>query len=602
MFNRKKSSILKSTLIAVATSVCISHAFGQAQVTWIGGGSNPFNWSDTSNWTNGDATDYGTLTFAGSNGTTNTDDTITAQNQLLWTGTSAWTLNQGGSTVLSLYDFAGAPPEIVNQSTGLVTINLPITFAANETSPAGYSPWGEINAVNGNITFGSGATLTVNGSSVNGIMLFGSGNTTTFNNTVSASGKWFAFTGANTTVAIGGSFTSGDIYVMNNGTLDLNSGGSITIGAVRLGGDFGNTGFQDQTQGATFALTSATGGQNFGDIINTTSGNTSEALLVNSQNTSGTNTLSGNTYLDSDLFTTVASGGVLALTGSTDLKNQTLTAGGAGNTNISGVLVSSTGSGNLTYNGTGTLTLSSSNSYTGTTTVSSGQVTAQNNSALGTGGVIVSAGGKLLVDTGVTVANTITLAGTTAQYNRNVANGQGYAGMTASSNFGHFTTFSLLGGTNNSGSQETIFTSLTNTPTHDTANRASDVLSLSGNAGQTFVLQMSYNPADVSGAAYIGWYDSALGAYVNAAYGNSTPGSIDDTGELTGSWATNGSTLTLGAFGFDSADDVAWVVVDHNSEFTVIPEPGSYAMVLGGFGILIVFQRMRRFARQSGGV
>ena len=42
---------------------------------------------------------------------------------------------------------------------------------------------------------------------------------------------------------VGGAFTSGDIYVMNNGTLNLNSGGSITTTAIRLGGPPGGVGF-----------------------------------------------------------------------------------------------------------------------------------------------------------------------------------------------------------------------------------------------------------------------------------------------------------------------------------------------------------------------
>ncbi len=257
--------------------------------TWTGGGASG-NWSDSNNW-GGAQPAYGTLTFSGSTRTTNTDDNITSMNQLLWTGTSAWTLNQGGATVLSLFDNGGTQAKVENQSTGLVTINLPITFAAT-TGAA----WGEINAVNGGLTFGTG-TLTVNGSQVNGIKLFGGGQTTTFNNTVSATGKYFATTSVGDTIAIGGTFTSGDFYLMNNGILNL-SGSGFTTTALRLGGDFGTTGSQDQTKGATFNLVTATGGQTFSSTINPVSGNTSGALAINSQNTSGTNTLGGGFFLD----------------------------------------------------------------------------------------------------------------------------------------------------------------------------------------------------------------------------------------------------------------------------------------------------------------
>jgi len=333
--------------------------------TWTGGGGS-INWGDNNNW-GGSAPGYGTLTFntGGTQGTTSNNSSITSQSELLWTGSSSWTMN--GSTTLSLYDNGGVQSKIENQSSGLVTINAPITFAANNGTPP--NPFGEINAVNGNITFGTG-TLTVNGSSVNGIKMFGASHTTTFNNTVSASGKWFGLTGATTTMAVGGSFTSGDIYVMNGGTLEFNSGGTVTTSALRLGGDFGTTGNQNQTLGGTLQLTSLTGGQSFASIINTVTGNTSNALLIDSLNTSGTNTLAGASYLDSDLKTQVASGGTLSFTGgSIDVKIRKLTVSGAGTTIINEAVTSSFGAGGLLVKeGSGTLILQgTSNSYTGTT-------------------------------------------------------------------------------------------------------------------------------------------------------------------------------------------------------------------------------------------
>jgi fibronectin-binding autotransporter adhesin len=352
-----------------------------ADGTWSGGDAANGNWSDNDNWVGNAQPNYGTLTFSGSTRTTNTDDNITAENKLLWTGSSAWTLNQGGSTVLSLFDNGGTQAKIENQSSGLVTINLPITFAAT-TGAA----WGEINAVNGGLTFGTG-TLTVNGSAVNGIKMFGGGQTTTFNNTVSATGKWFGMTATNDIMAVGGAFTSGDIYVMNGGTLKLNSGGTITTSALRLGGDFGNTGNQNQTLGGTLQFTNLTGGQSFASVINTVSGNTSGALLIDSQNTSNTNTISGNIFLDSNLRVQQATGGTLAITNATlDLKGNTLSlntgaTGNAallGNINITGVIGNSTGSGQLVVgtdgvaNSGGTVTLSNTNTYSGQTFVRNG--------------------------------------------------------------------------------------------------------------------------------------------------------------------------------------------------------------------------------------
>jgi len=133
----------------------------------------------------------------------------------------------------------------------------------------------------------------------------------------------------------------------------------------------------------------------------------------------------------------------------------------------------------------------------------------------------------------------------------------------------------------------------------------------------TFVLQMSYvtnaNVTAAGGGYYIGWWDQAIngntGLWVNAIAGNSNAVLGRDyvgSGEFLGSYETyittgsgNGKTLDqqLGAFGYDPTTDTAWAVLDHNSDFEVIPEPGTYAMIFSGFGMLIGFQRIRRHSR-----
>jgi fibronectin-binding autotransporter adhesin len=346
-------------------------SFVQAGNTWTGGGTTT-NWTDNGNW-GGSATSYGTLTFTtgGTQGTTSVLDSTFNMNQLLWTGSQSWTLNNSGGAVLNLFDNAGTAAKLENQSTGLVTINAPITFAAT-TGQA----WGEINAVNGDMTFGSAGALTVNGSAVAGIKMFSAGRTINFNNTVSASGKWFATTGATgMTMNVGGAFTSGDLYIMNGSTLKLNTGGSISTSGLRLGGDFGNTLTQDLTKGATFQLTSTTGGQSFGSIINAVTGNTSGALLIDSLATSGTNTLSGNIFLDSAVTMKQAAGGTLA---------------------VSSVV---SGAGALNKIGGGTLDLQAVNTITGALNVAGGTVKlAGAGTAASTSGVSFSNRGILTLD------------------------------------------------------------------------------------------------------------------------------------------------------------------------------------------------------------
>ena len=324
-------------------------ANGEDSFRWSGSGSSAA-WSDTANWYTFPS-GYGTIQFDDGNSAGRTDssyDLSNAQNKLIWYDNRSWTLNQGGSTALSLYDNGGTQAKIEDRSTGTVTINLPLTFAA--TSGAN---WGEINAINGDFTFGTG-TLTVNGSGVNGIRLFGSNHTTTFNNTVSASGKYFDFTGNSTTVAIGNSFTAANVYVMNGGVLSLTSDASLGTTAVRLGGDDGmatdggGNAFQNLGAGATLRLTTLTGGTNVTSAITPQFGNSSGALKIDSQNTSNANTLSGPVDLQNNLTVTQAGGGTVQFTG-----------------------VISNGGG-LTLDGAGTVMLAGKNTYTGDTQITAG--------------------------------------------------------------------------------------------------------------------------------------------------------------------------------------------------------------------------------------
>ena len=127
---------------------------------------------------------------------------------------------------------------------------------------------------------------------------------------------------------------------------------------------------------------------------------------------------------------------------------------------------------------------------------------------------------------------------------------------------------------------------------------SSNALELGGvYASDLFVLQMSYDTnANVPTGFpyYIGWWDASLNQWVNAIAGNSTPGSPFGDGAYMGSYACTGSIKTLGAFGYDPVKNQAWAVLDHNGQYAVIPEPGTWAMFVGGLGVLGFAQRLRR--------
>ncbi len=153
--------------------------------------------------------------------------------------------------------------------------------------------------------------------------------------------------------------------------------------------------------------------------------------LANANTWSGAIVLgAGGATLGSDAGTlTLATGGI---TGAT----RPLTVTGAGNTTISSVIGTTTGT--LTKTGAGTLTLSGTNTYTGATTVSGGVVRAQSNAALGTTGTgtSVASGAELDIDgTGLSIAEPITsVIGTgtgVAGAIRNLANANTWSGAIA---------------------------------------------------------------------------------------------------------------------------------------------------------------------------
>jgi fibronectin-binding autotransporter adhesin len=109
-------------------------------------------------------------------------------------------------------------------------------------------------------------------------------------------------------------------------------------------------------------------------------------------------------------------------------------------------------------------------------------------------------------------------------------------------------------------------------------NSLSDVVTLSGTGNDVFVLQLSYvdTPSQES-ALFLGWRNSG-GQWLNAVAGNSggtafAAGNISYADYIAG-FGGNLTAANLGAYGRDEAANVAWAILNHNSEFAVaVPEP-----------------------------
>jgi hypothetical protein len=180
--------------------------------------------------------------------------------------------------------------------------------------------------------------------------------------------------------------------------------------------------------------------------------------------------------------------------------------------------------------------------------------------------------------------------------------GGSYATLAPSTATGGFgTTAKLLGGT----ASDSKTVTLAYTGTTQAINIASDVLTLSGNAGDTFVLSLSYNVAAANAlggesAMRLLWLNPATNQWVNAVLGN-TGGTPFFAGYGAYDPATD---FHLGYYGVDTATDTVWAVVNHNSDFGAanpdnapqdVPEPSTCEILaMGGAALLFLMCRRKQ--------
>ena len=382
-------------------------AVAQSSYTWNGGSGSTGNWSDSANWGgSGPTSPQGFLNFNGAARTSSTNDFSSAGPgyQIYFkNGASAFTLY--GSLVV-FYDFGGGvnDPNIQNEGTSPTqTVNFPIANGNNN---------GTFHILNINVNTGtSQGPLTFNGAvssadavqAVRVINLYGP-SAITFNGVISDFDSTHKLAlsqlGSGTTTLTASNTFTGDMTV-NAGTLVLatNSALANSTNFVRLG-DTAATGI-----GAALNLNS---GNTLSTSINVRSGSTGTKTIANTLGTTGNATFLGNLFLDADVTAFANANGTNVFSGATlDLKNQTLTVDGTGNTTISGTLTNSTGSGKLVKNSTGVLTLSGNNSYAGGTTLNTGgTININGTNAIGTGAFTIGGSSTFFDNTsGAAISN-----------------------------------------------------------------------------------------------------------------------------------------------------------------------------------------------------
>ena len=339
--------------------------------TWTGDGGSG-DWSTSSNWsTKPDESDTWNLVFGGATQTTstNTIGTITlgtmsftnngtTGNAVAFT-LSGSTLALSNSQIITAAGF-GSPDTVANALTlsGSSTVTLNNGHGLNLTGDV--SGAGSITAV---------------GSGTNTAILYLAGTNSYSGNTYvtglrvqNALGSSVANTGDTNNNAFG----TGDVYVSGSGTVLIRNASTIANNFT-LGGD--GTVISGIGAGAirgSFGV----GGQT--------------ATL------SGTVTLSDNATLKT-ASTTGLSGNKMVLSGPVNLGSRVLTLSpGASGTNATPIEITGAinGTGGIVVNGTGSsVLLSGANGYTGGTTITSGTLRAGSGTALGSGDLVVNAGG-----------------------------------------------------------------------------------------------------------------------------------------------------------------------------------------------------------------
>jgi hypothetical protein len=282
--------------------------------------------------------------------------------------------------------------------------------------------------------------------------------------------------------------------------------------------------------------------------------------------------------------------------------------------NIVGIYTTSTGLDGFLYNGSSYVTIQDPNAAANSETtqpgtyvngVSGSTVVGYYQNANGSQSAFVAT----LAAPAVTVTSTSTPVSAGASYST-------VAPLTATG--GLQSTISLVGGSASTTGPVTLAsTNVGGSYKSGTASGiglASDVFTISGNAGNVFAVELTFNLTAAnalggSNAMTLLWLDPTTGSWVNAVDGN-----MGGTPTNMGDGAYNPATdFALGDYGYDdeNGQDYVWAVINHNSTFGVgnpldapvqTPEPSTWALLLGGCGLLAFFRQARHKRVVAGAV
>ncbi|MFN3529808.1 MAG: autotransporter-associated beta strand repeat-containing protein [Bacteroidia bacterium] len=341
------------------------------------------------------------LTFSGSGN-------MTISGNLALTAGSVTKIGNGTTTFMVANTYTGG----TTMSAG--AINIRNANALGTTGTIEVTSGGTLQ-LEGGITFSRAITINGNGTGNNGAIR-GFGGSNTISSTISLSGNariysdnggtltlsnTTAVSGGGNNLSIGGNndinvngnlnLGSGSLTKLGNGTVILTVSNSFTGGATVSGGALR---INNQNRlGSSGDITITSGG------LQITGGITiSRPIFLSSTTGSGgIQSISGNNTISSTIELTNnarinADAGTLTLSNANSINatNRNLWLGGAGNMNVQGTIT--IGTGNLTKDGSGTVTLQVPNTYTGTTNVSAGTLVYGTNDIIFTGDLNVNGG------------------------------------------------------------------------------------------------------------------------------------------------------------------------------------------------------------------
>ncbi len=337
-------------------------------------------------YTGSTAARAGTLRVTGTGTLTTTALSVNNGAQFSYLPTSAGTLTLGSSATLAL----------ANNST------IGLAFGDTIAAPGAATVSGTVNLnISGNFSSGTQYTLLTAASGLATGANYVGFNTTNYTYSLATSATSVMITptiatALSTEYWIGGLSGAANVWAASNGSTASNwaSDASGTATSLTPGATanviFSATGATNQANmvlGTNMSIGSLTINDPSGINLANTGGYaltiaTSGGIAVNSG--AGAVTLNSNVVIGTAQTWTNSSGNTLSVGGNVNTAGNLLSIAGTANTTISGSI---SGSGGLTANSSGVVTLSGANSYTGVTTISSGTLSV---ASIGNGGTVGS--------------------------------------------------------------------------------------------------------------------------------------------------------------------------------------------------------------------